>query len=114
MAAWSFITSPKIPQRKTTWHPKIRGRSGSCMQNSLHGGRKSTPSCPLPIPISERIPAHAKRKPNHYPTSLKMNGDSYRQAIIETIRREAKPPDKLSHQARLYELARRDRKSTRL
>ena len=36
-----------------------------------------------------------------------MNGDSYRQAIIETIRREAKPPDKLSHQARLYELARR-------
>jgi uncharacterized protein len=35
-----------------------------------------------------------------------MNGPSYRQAIADYIRANAKPPDKFSHQPRLYELAR--------
>jgi uncharacterized protein len=35
-----------------------------------------------------------------------MNQSDYRQAIVEYIRLNAKPPDKLSHQPRLYELAR--------
>src|SRR5215831_4119079 len=38
-----------------------------------------------------------------YPCS--MNHSNYRQAIIEYIRVNAKPPDKLSHQPRLYRLA---------
>ncbi len=36
-----------------------------------------------------------------------MRGADFRQAIVERIRSEAKPPDKFSHQARLYELAKR-------
>jgi uncharacterized protein len=36
-----------------------------------------------------------------------MNANPCRQAIIARIRREANPPDKLSHQARLYELSKR-------
>ena len=34
-----------------------------------------------------------------------MNRPAYRQAIIDYIRAQAKPPDKLSHQQRLYKLA---------
>jgi uncharacterized protein len=36
-----------------------------------------------------------------------MSGENYRHGIIERIQKEAKPQDKFSHQARLYELARR-------
>src|SRR6266571_1197650 len=36
-----------------------------------------------------------------------MNQPGYRSAIADHIRAQAKPPDKLSHQPRLYHLARR-------
>jgi len=35
-----------------------------------------------------------------------MSSIAYREALAEYVRREAKPPDKFSHQARLYALAR--------
>ena len=36
-----------------------------------------------------------------------MSQPGYRQAIVDYIRAQAKPPDKFSHQARLYQLAKR-------